>query len=249
MSDLLNLIKNSDPANGSVGIPLNSTVSITLSGLDYDEESLTEGLFLEGPDTDQFVGAGLQLLNYPDNVSQGDPADFLESPGYYGIVNGTATVSGIAGDTVVTFTSELPFAPLFDYRVNLSNALASDGTTAIDGFVTLSFQTGSGSIEEIPSEVSTSILNLPTLHSISDSAGTPLQIVKVTPADRSVENSVTLREIIVEFNKTIDPSSVNADNISIIASAITDHPNVTVSAQGELVKTVEVQGKLLIIKI
>lgn len=249
MSDLLDLIKDTEPSNNATSIPLRTTVIITLSGLDYDEDSITEGLFLEGPDTDQFVGPGMQLLTYPDNISQGDPADFFESPGYYGLVNGTTTVSGINGDTVVSFISTQPFAPLTNYKVNLSGILAGDGTTTIDGFVTLEFTTGSGSIQQIPSTVSTSILNLPTLHTISDTTGVPLQVVKITPNNRSVENAVTLREIIVEFNKEIDPTSVNIDNISIIASAITDHPKAVISAQGELVLTFEVSGKFLILKI
>lgn len=250
MSDLLNRIKNTQPANGDIGVPLLSTLTVTLSGLDYDEDSLIEGFFVEGPDTDQYVGPGLQLLSYPDNVSQNTNLDdFLQSPGYRGIAIGDVTVTGIAGDTVVTFSPAYPLAALTDYVLNLHSVLASDGITDIDGFVSLSFQTGTGSIEEIPSTVSTSVLNTTASIPILDSNGTPLSIVKITPADHSIENSIDTRQIIIEFNKPIDPASVTDDTVSVVTSAISDHPSLNVTTQGELVKSMQVSGNLLIISI
>jgi hypothetical protein len=249
MSELLDAVKDSFPANNDVGVPLRSDITLTLSGLDYDEDSLTEGFFVEGPDTDQFIGPGLEILTHPDNISQGSLDDFLKSPGYSGLVQGTTTVSGISGDTVITFDPTQPLAASVDYTVNLGAVLRSDGTTEVDGFVTLSFQTGSGSIQEIPSTVSTSVLRPATPTAITDTTGTPLSVVKITPADHSVENSIDTREVVIEFNKNIDPDTVNNDSVSLVATAVTDHPNLSIDAQGELVKVLEVSGKILRITI
>lgn len=250
MSDLLDRIIDTFPANNDVGVPLRSELTITLSGLDYDEDSLIEGFFVEGPNTDKYVGPGLIYQDYPPNVSDSlNPDDFLGSPGLDGIAAGTTTVSGIAGNTVITFLATYPFAALTEYKMNLHSVLANDGTTEVDGFVTLSFETGSGSIEEVPSTVSTSILNATSSISVLDSEGTPLSVVKITPEDRSINNSIDLQQIVIEFNKAIDASSVTDETISVIASAVTLHPALSVQAQGELVKSVQVSGNLLIINI
>lgn len=249
MSDLLDRITNTFPANNDVGVPLRSTITITLSGLDYDEDNLQEGFFVEGPDTDQFVGPGLQLLDYPDNISQNTNLDdFLQSPGYQGLVAGSSAISNDGTDTTITFTPTYPMAALTEYRINL-HSVTTSGLVDIDGFVTLSFETGSGSIETVPSTVSTSILNATLSTSVLDSTGTPLSIVKITPEDRSVENSIDLQQIIIEFNKNIDPTSISNDTVSLIAAAVTNHPALSIQAQGELVKSMQVSGKLLIINI
>lgn len=248
MSDLLDLVVDTFPANNDTGVPLLSAISITLSGLNYDEDSLKESFFVEGPDTDQFVGPGqIELQN---NVSQGELNDFLQSPGYKGIVGGTVTVSGVAGNTVVTFTPNLPLAPNLLYVVNLTGILDST-LVEIDGFASFSFETGSGSIEQVPSTVSTSVLSagLSEAAILLTTATEPLKIISTSPIDRSVQNSPSLSGIVVTFNKPIDPSSVDTSKFIVRASPISDHPNATVSGVRELTKTVEVVGNQLIITV
>jgi hypothetical protein len=245
MSDLFDSVLNTFPANNDQGVPLRSTISVTLSGTDYSDASLQEGFFVEGPDTDQFIGPGQLDLVYPDNISQGDLNDFLNSPGYKGIVPGDVTVSGIAGNTVVTFTSEKPLAPLTEYIVNLTD-ITDLSDIDIDGFVSFSFETGSGSIETIPSTVSTSILSatIPETIEIVEQA---LSVISSTPVDRTVEHSKDLREIYIDFNKDLDPTSVSAlaSSISVKALSVSDHPSLTTKAAGELAKVVEVEGNRL----
>lgn len=246
MSDLLDLILDTSPANNDVGVPLRSTLSITLSGLNYDEDSLKEGFFVEGPDTDQFVGPGqIELVG---NVSQGALDDFLQSPGYAGIVQGTVTVTGVMGNTVVSFTSTHPLAPLITYVVNLSDVLDSS-LAPIDGFVSFSFDTGSGSIEAIPASVSTSVLAASIPESLASLSDEPLKIVSISPADRSIQNSTTLEEIVITFNKPIDPGSVDPALISVRTIPATDHPSAEIHSLGELAKVVEVVGDKLKLKI
>ena len=248
MSDLFDLVKDTFPANNDVGVPLKSTITITLSGLDYSESSLTEGLFVEGPDTDQYVGPGQIEQLFPNNISQGDLDDFLNSPGYKGIVEGTTTVSGIAGDTVVSFSSTLPLGPLTQYIVNLTG-VQTVAEVDIDGFVSFSFDTGTGSIETIPDTVSTSVLSSAIIESSAPSATEALKILSNTPSDRSVQQSKDLREITIEFSKDLDAASVASANIEVKAVPVTDHPNAGVKAVGSLAKVVEVSGKTLTIKI
>jgi hypothetical protein len=246
MSDLLDLIVDTFPANNDTGVPLRTSISLTLSGLNYNEASLKEGFFVEGPDTDQFVGPGLIELTSPDNISQGSLDDFLQSPGYTGIVTGDVTVTGVAGNTLITFTSAHPLVPELTYVVNLSDVLDA-GSVAIDGFVSFSFETGSGSIETIPSTVSTSVLSSSVIESTAPTD--TLKILSITPGNRSIQNPTTLDEIIITFNKDIDPLSVDVDSFGLSTLPATDHPNATVSGVRELTKTIEVSGNLIKLKI
>lgn len=249
MAELLDLVIDTFPATDDVGVPLSSTLTITLSGLDYDSSSLIEGCFLEGPDTDQFVGPGLDLLIYPDNVSQGALDDFLRSPGYQGIAEADVTVSGIGGHTVISLKPTLPLTALTDYVLNLTYVLEADGDTPIEGHITIPFQSGSGSIEVVPSTTSTSILARTSLSPLLVTTSTPFKINAVTPKDHSVQNPITLEEIVVEFNKNINPLSVSSASIKVEALPVTDHPNISIQANGELAKQVTVEGNKLKIKI
>jgi len=248
MPGLIDLVTDTFPANNDVGVPLLSDITITLSGLDYDEDSLKEGMFVEGPDTDQYIGPGLLDQVFPANISQGNLDDFLKSPGYQGIVDGVTTVSGIAGDTVVTFNPGKPLAALTEYTVNMTSILESDGETEISGFITFGFTTGTGSIETVPSTVSSSVLSAGLVES-AITADDPLTIVRVTPDNHSVENDVELDEIIVEFNKPLDAASVANAIIEVKAIAATSHPNLGVIAAGNLATVVTVDGNKLKIKI
>lgn len=249
MSDLLDLIKDTFPANNDVGVPLKSDITITLSGLDYDEDSLKEGLFVEGPDTDQFIGPGLIDQFFPDNNSQGDLDDFLQSPGYKGIVKGVTTVSGVAGATVVTFNPTLPLFPLTPYVVNLTEITqGTEPFTKIEGFVTFNFVTGTGSIETVPDTVSSSVLSV-ALPESSVSSTEALKILTTTPLDRSVQHPNGLREITIEFNKDLNVASVASADIIAKTTPTTDHPNANVKSVGNLAKSVVATGKKIIITI
>ena len=246
MADLV--VKSIFPASGEQGVPLGTTPSVTLEGLDYDEVSLSEGMFLEGPDTDQFVGPGQLYQRYPNNVSQGDLNDFLKSPGYMGIVPGSGIVTNDGVDTIVTFQPNMVLAPLTEYRVNLTGVLDSVGAD-IDGFFTTAFTTGSGSIVEVPSSVSSSVLSQAASEAgATTSADTPMTVAGAAPADHSIENAVDTDEIIVEFNKDIDAASV-AGKVSVEAVPATDHPNASTHGSRDLAFTTEVEGSRLKIKI
>jgi hypothetical protein len=125
MPNLVDLIADHFPPVSGLNVPLQSDVTITFNEL-MDESRLEEDVFIEGPDTDQFVGPGLIELRDPNNVSQGDLDDFLQSPGYSGIVSVDYTFETIGGtQTKVTLNPTRPFAPSISYRVFIGETLAT----------------------------------------------------------------------------------------------------------------------------
>lgn len=240
---LIDQVIDTFPANDDVGVPLRTTISITLDGVDYDTDSLKEGLFVEGPDTDQFVGPGQIDLRYPANVSQGEVDDFFSSPGRKGIASGIVDVTTSGGNTVVTFTSGLPLAASTIYTVTMGEILEADALTAYDGFITVSFTTGTGSIEIVPSTISTSPLQqsivLPDI----------LTVVSVSPLDRSVENDPSVHDIVITFDRDLDDTSIEADDITITIESVSDHPAVYQAPIKSVAKVITITNNLLQIRI
>lgn len=248
MANLSDIITDYSPPASGVNVPLRSTITVEF-GLHMDEARLQEDFFIEGPDTDQFIGPGLLSLDYPENISQGDLDDFLRSPGYKGIVQGTYEFESVSGvSTTLTFTPTRPLAATTEYTVNISETLDAEGNT-VSGHVTWGFSTGTGSIEELPSSISTSILAAaPQAIALAVQEG-EFAVLGTLPKDHSIEQDLNLEEIIVEFNKDIDSGSVSAANITVETIPATDHPGASASAAGDLAKTVEVTGRQLKIKI
>lgn len=243
MTILKDIIADYNPPYGSVGVSLNSTITIQFDRL-MDTDSLEREFFISGPDTDQFVGPGISEFNiYPDNISQGD--DFLTSPGYSGIVEGAFSFETVAGATKMTFTPSSPMAALTEYTAHLPEADDVNGTTYADGQITFTWTTGSGSIEALPSTSSTSVLTS-TVSSLSVLDN--LDIVKTTPVANSVENEVTLSSIEIEFNKAISSAALS-DNVSVKTYPATDHPSLSITSYENLAIRTSVNGKKLTIEI
>lgn len=242
MTLLRDTIADYSPPSGATGVSLNSPIVVTFNRL-MDTSDLEIEFFVEGPDTDKFIGPGVSEINlYPDNVSQGD--DFLESPGYAGIVDGTFSFETVSGVTQMTFTPSSPMAALTEYTAHLPEADDVNGTE-YTGHVTFSWTTGTGSIEALPDTSSTSVLTS-TVTSLS--ALDNLEIVAVTPRANSVENEVDLDSIEIEFNKEIAAESLSG-NITVKTYPATDHPSASSSAQGDLGTKLSVDGKKVTIEI
>lgn len=245
MSNIIDIISDYFPANGDIDVPLRSTVTISFSR-EMDTDRLEEDFLLEGPDTDQTLGPGLQTLG--GHFVEG----FLESPGMQGIVDGSfsfVTVSGVS--TQMVFTPTWPLAALTEYVAQIRDTLDIGGETA-SGYLTFSFTTGSGSIEELPSAYSTSVLSssFSEVAQVSTSGyAAPLNVIKSIPADHSVENSIETSEIIIEFNKALDPNGVTANDITVETIAASDHPRLSPTVAGDLAKSVTVEGNRLKINI
>jgi len=248
VANLIDTVVDHFPPVSGVSIPLNSVITIEFN-IEMDPVSLEESFFIEGPDTDQYIGPGLAMLANPANVSQADLDNFLRSPGYQGILQGIVDVNVVSGvGTTLSFTPDQPLYPTIQYIVNVSDPLDALGNL-VSGYISWNFETGTGSIEEIPSTISTSVLSVaPHVTDYITSQG-PLLVVSTTPTDHAIEQLTTLTEIDIEFNKELDPASITDDSVIISTSVATDHPNVSPSAVGTVVKTLEVIGKILRIKI
>jgi len=251
------------PANGDVGIPLSDSITILFDRA-MNTERLKEDFFVEGPDTDQWIGPGLMELKDPDNISQGDLDDFLKSPGYRGIVQGTFEFKSISMTdatvevdpasndyrTKLIFKSTRPFAPMITYTANLIETLDATGTSW-PGYVGFSFESGSGSITQLPASISSSILTSgaspSTVAATSD--GTGLKMLSSSPVDFSTKNASDLTEITINFDKDLDAATVTNERVVVETFLASDHPNLVGTAKGKLAKQLVVNGKTLTIRI
>lgn len=252
MTTVSDTIDDYSPANGDVSVSLLGTISI-LFDREMDEDFLEETIFINGPDTDQFVGVDYNLLVDPSNVSQGD--DFLESPDFKGIVQGTVTFKKIDmtdADTEVSvapyrtkwiFTPTHALSALTEYTVHIPEVKDLAGTT-FEGYTIFSFTTGSGSIVALSSNYSTSVL--------AKSGGedlTELEITKTTPTNHAIQIDPETKEITLEFESKLNPDTVTIDKFTITVEPATDHPNATVTYKETLAKTIEVDDNKVIIHI
>ena len=256
MSNLVDLVVDNSPPVSGISIPLGAPISVTFNTLmDTSVSGLQSTLFIEGPDTDQFVGPGLLEQQYPHNVSQGDLNDFLRSPGYAGIVQGVITTSTVSGLTIsgmhyvgtqAVFTPCHPLAPNTTYTVHVVETKDSLGNVC-SGYIDWEFQTGTGSIQQLSNAISTSALAQAFRSpGLSPATVNSLDLISTKPADHSVQNNPTnTNEIDIVFDKPIDPTSVSADMISLQTVPMTDHPNITIDAEGELAFNYVVSGNIL----
>lgn len=249
MSELLDAVISYEPVVSGVSVPLKSNIVITLSGVDYNEALLKEGFFLEGPSGDQWVGPGVLPLEYPEGIPYEDVRDILDSA--VDLVTAVeAEVTVVTGvNTEIILNPTYPLQANTVYRANLTDVFREDGVTEVDGFVTWPFTTGTGSVEELPSDISTSILATTIQGSAAAVEATPLAVVKTTPADHAIQQDPSLEEIEIEFNKNIDPDSVSDSAITIVGLPVTDHPSASISSSGDLYKAVEIVGNKIKLKI
>lgn len=250
MANLTDIISDFYPPVSGVSLPLNSTIWVQFNTL-MDEEELQNTLFVEGPDTDQYIGPGLIELKSPGNISQGNLNDFLQSPGLKGMVSGNFTFDTVAGvGTKVTFTPCHALAPSTDYVVHLMESLDANGHTVSGNYI-WPFETGTGSIQQLPSNLSTSVLADAIAHGyVAAPGGTPkLSVVRTHPDDHSVENNLQLEAIVVEFDKLLDPASVTPESVFVETLPVTDHPSAPQFAQGEIMTQLEVSGYQLKIRL
>ncbi len=261
MATILEILDDYFPPNSGVSVPLRESVSI-LFDREMDEDSLEEEFFIEGPDTDQYTGPGFQLLEFPDNLSQNPDSDFLNSPGYAGIIEGVFSfkkidmsdpdleVAGSPYRSKLVFTPDEPMSPLTLYTAHLPEAIDLIGNVH-SGHYIFSWTSGTGSIEYVPESFSSSILvpGSVTLGIESQGSAAPLEVVSTTPKDHAIQVDVETTDIVVTFNKSLDAASVTQSRVTVETLMATDHPKASGEADGELIKTLEISGNKLTIKI
>jgi hypothetical protein len=341
MAALLDTVIDYSPADDQQGVPLRSTITVQFSE-EMDEQSVPEAIFVEGPDTDTVVGPNSSAEIHPSAFGRllGEEPDYLNSPGYKGIVTGEFTYEVNGDGTLATFTPAQALAALTHYVVHITDlyqrsiadtvaggsntgngevtflgtwvgtadsvclritkagtagvaefewwmagdpfnthgpiltsrrealSLAEnlyvkfdDGSFAVDdeysaalttailhsGHLTFEFDTGSGAIQALPSTSSSSIIS--ALRQESSSSLSAFTVSKTTPADHSAQASIDLPEIVIEFNKNIDETSIVDEDIIVLASMVSNHPALLTMEEKRLAIKTEVSGKKLLIKI
>lgn len=247
MALITDILEDYYPPNSGVSVPLRNPVTIQFDR-EMDQSSVAEEFFIEGPDTDTYTGPGFQLLEFPDTISQGD--DFLESPSYAGIVDGTFSFTVTNSKTFMSFTPTHPFVAHTLYTAHLPEVLDLAGNTH-SGHVIFSWTTGTGSIEYVPETFSSSILvpGSAALATVSLGESASLEVNSITPKDHAIQIDPQLSQIVIEFNKDIDPASITDDVVTVTSVMSSDHPKASGTENGELTKVLEVDGNKLIIKI
>jgi hypothetical protein len=136
-------VKSITPADGSTGVPVESSVVIDFDDL-ADPATITAGTaFLVGPDTNVWVGG---RLNWRELPVPDEDNNILNSPGYEGFVSGSIKVETVSGSassdsgggsfTRVTFTPEKPLYGEYDYTV-----IVVGGTPPGDDFLPITTRT------------------------------------------------------------------------------------------------------------
>jgi len=117
-----------------------------------------------------------------------------------------------------------------------------------EGLVKWSFETGSGSIQTLPTAASTSVIGSPILSSGVDAT---FAVLETDPANRDFNLDVTrINPISVTFTKILDPTSVTLDRVKVVAEPVTDDPVIGLpDYASDLPKRLSVSGRTLTIYI
>jgi len=109
----------------------------------------------------------------------------------------------------------------------------------LEGTTVFSFTTGGGSITSVPLGTSTSITGDPIITQV-----TTFEVLSTSPED--FDSNLTLsdaKRIVITMSKEIDPTSVTADMIQVLAEPVIDHPLLTTSVKtGPISNTITVSG-------
>jgi len=176
------------------------------------------------------------------------------------------TTSGEIGTSRFSFVRDFdPLSVYGPFRTKKSGVLLSDGVTVyfddgdyhigdawsvvtkerdvFEGNMYWPFQTGSGSITEIPTTTATSILGDPAPAASSSSSTTSLSVSSTVPADGASHLTVPVGEydITISFNNNIDPLTVvSGVDYSVYTESVTGETDLP--ASGTCVASAAVSG-------
>jgi hypothetical protein len=229
--------------------------------------ALTEyGVYL----SDIYTPSFLSTVSGISNIGNGEVEILGTLTNITDTVNLRVTKAGVAGIAQFEWwRNGDPFTlhgPILSTRRNLVTLFPNlfvkfeDGSFSVDdtftceivepvlysGILNFTFETGTGSIEILPSTTSTSVLN-----TLSDAtlAGVPLEVVSMEPASRSAQVDPETKEITVTFNKPIDSNTVTDSCVDVVTRLASSHPALRTTALGKLAKNLEVSGNVLKIHI
>ena len=136
-----------------------------------------------------------------------------------------------------------------DFRLGDTYTIALTPAEVMDAIYTYEFTTGSGSIETIPSTTSTSPTGDP-VPNIPPFITEPFGVDEISPEHRAINVPLGRKEIVVTFNKAIDPDTITQESVRVFAeSVLGSYDGEEDSAPGEIAKALEVSGSTLTITI
>lgn len=127
----------------------------------------------------------------------------------------------------------------------------------LENSYTIGFQTGTDAIFEYPENISTSPIGLgneiiPAINSVSNNIES-LKIVSITPSNGSVNEPLDLDKIVIEFNKTLDATTITQDTIKIESFSVSgsfDGPSGTRSnREYKIYKIISVSDKTITLEL
>lgn len=135
-----------------------------------------------------------------------------------------------------------------DYQLGDVYTFEVRAPVKLENSYSLSFTTGSGSIQEVPETASTSVIGSTTPIT---SAATQLQILSMDPPDGATHQSLHGRRITVTFSNELDDTTVTDETVTVTAYPVSG--NFTTAYSGgeptELAKILTVDGDKIIIDI
>lgn len=232
--------------------------TVYLIGDEDDLDSLKTGVKPQSVFDTEHTGTGSNDLRFTGSY---------EAPAATDVVNVRILSSGVK--KTATFEYWFDSAPLTivgpvlsDTRVFLNKGVyvefgdgtfdANDEFTAVlkkvepfIGSFVWEFETGSGSIQTIPSSTSTTVLGGSSALVPSITAVTNFQFSGMTPADRSTNLPLTTKQIVLEFTKDLDPTTVTSERVKILGLPVNGDPNVL--QEREIYKDLTVSGNKIIL--
>ena len=120
----------------------------------------------------------------------------------------------------------------------------------------ITFQTSTDSVYEYPESISTSPIGLganliPGLNGNIE-VEEDLKITKVEPSNLSINNKLNIKNLIIYFNKDLDPNSVTQDTINLTSYPISgsfDYSGNTMKRERNLYKIVSVEDNKIIVEL
>jgi len=219
-------IESVHPLDGSLGLPLQTQVSVVFNQL-MDETTITSSTFLvSGPDTSNWETPGVRIIDNesPENV-------LLEFNGEAYLDGAISfTQESIQGSPVTRaiFTPTKPLVANTEYVIYLTGDEGIEDAivppvSAIDSTVLLgtyiwTFTSGSGSVVDVPTEASTAV-SVPPSVDTSSTVSEPFALLSSVPDSRATNLDISTDTIVLNFNRYVDSATVDSA-ISIVAESV-----------------------------
>lgn len=120
------------------------------------------------------------------------------------------------------------------YRLNNEYSVAVKVAETFTGNFIWPFQTGSGSIIDVPTDISTSVLGDPVTTVTTSSTGTTFTVLSVTPENQSTNLNILNQDYLIDvlFNSAVSSTNL-ASRVSIITEPVNgDINDLTISYSG-----------------